>query len=316
MFELYRAIWTISGRRQIVLIVLSAMIAALAAAPLKFQQEIINHLADGTAEAGRLFLLGGGMMAVVVLSLGLKWVAGYRSQVLGEDVIRLIRTRLIARASDGVAESSDVRTGALTTAVSSEAEDLGKFAGDALAAPVLQIGTLISVIAFIAATQPRLGLIAVSIIVPQVILVLMTQRKVNTLVAERIRILRAATDQITARNVASAATSITAEFDEIFALRKSMFRWKLSTKFLLSLINGAGVVGVLMLGGWLVLKGQSDVGTVVAATVGLGRLQGPTTFLIAFYRQVSANRVKFELLRSLVLFRPAEPASGPATSAP
>jgi hypothetical protein len=39
----------------------------------------------------------------------------------------------------------------------------------------------------------------------------------------------------------------------------------------------------------------------VAATTGLTRLQGPTAFLIAFYRAVSANRVKFELLRGLLV---------------
>ena len=39
---------------------------------------------------------------------------------------------------------------------------------------------------------------------------------------------------------------------------------------------------------------------VVAATMGLARLQQPWTLLIAFYRQVSAVRVKFELLRSAV----------------
>ena len=59
--------------------------------------------------------------------------------------------------------------------------------------------------------------------------------------------------------------------------------------------------------GWMVLEGRTDVGTVVAATIGLGRIQGPTAFLIAFYRQVSANRIKFELLRE-VLQPDADPA--------
>ena len=38
------------------------------------------------------------------------------------------------------------------------------------------------------------------------------------------------------------------------------------------------------------------------ATSGLSRIQGPTAFLIAFYRQVSANRIKYELM--LELFGP------------
>ena len=35
MFQLYGAIWRVSGRRQIVLILLSIAVAALAAAPLR-----------------------------------------------------------------------------------------------------------------------------------------------------------------------------------------------------------------------------------------------------------------------------------------
>jgi len=63
-----------------------------------------------------------------------------------------------------------------------------------------------------------------------------------------------------------------------------MFIWKLSTKFVLSALNGASMIAVLLLGGLLVID---------------GRIQGPTAFLIAFYRQVSATRVKFELSRDV-----------------
>jgi ABC-type bacteriocin/lantibiotic exporter with double-glycine peptidase domain len=80
-----------------------------------------------------------------------------------------------------------------------------------------------------------------------------------------------------------------------------MFLWKLSTKFGLSAINGLGTVSVLVLGGWLVIEGRTDVGTVVAATLGLSRLQAPTAFMMAFYRQVSATRVKYDLLREVMV---------------
>lgn len=296
MLELYAAIWRVSGRRQIVLIFLSIAIAALAAVPLKFQQEIVNHLTDGTATSGKLFALGAGMMGAILLSLALKWLMGHRSGVLGEDIIRLIRKRLYAEASGG----TTVAAGTLTTAISAEAEELGKFTGSAFSEPVVQIGTLISVIGFIAATQPGLGGIALLMIAPQVGLVLFSQTRVNALVAERVHILRGATDKVSTAVPGEVVQSVLDDFDAIFETRRRMFLWKLSTKFLLSAINGAGTVAVLMLGGWLVLEGRTDVGTVVAATLGLSRLQGPTAFLIAFYRQVSANRVKFELLRSIL----------------
>lgn len=300
MLKLYIAIWRVSGRRQLVLIALSVAIAALAALPLKFQQQIINTLTDGAATAATLFLLGAGMLGAIVLSLALKWFMGLRSGVLGEDIIRLLRRRLYKDTNRNRSEASAIQTGTLTTAISAEAEDLGKFAGSAFSEPIVQIGTLISVIGFIASTQPGLGAIALAMIAPQVALVLFTQGRINTLVANRVRILRKATNEISVAEANAVEQSVLDEFDSIFETRRTMFIWKLSTKFMLSTINGVGTIAVLMLGGWLVLQGRTDVGTVVAATLGLSRLQSPTAFLIAFYRQVSANRVKFELLRDIL----------------
>lgn len=299
MFRLYTAIWRASAGRQIILIILSLAIAGLAAVPLEFQRDIINHLTAKDVEAEHLLFLGAGMMGVILLSLGLKWILGFRAGTLGEDLIRMIRQRLLARAEDVEETGENIRKGTMTTAISAEAEELGKFAGGAFSDPVVQIGTLVSVIGYISSTQPGLGMIAFSMIVPQIIIVLFSQRKVNIFVAERVRILRSATDELTLKDINDVAKEIDHQFDEIFETRRKMFIWKLSAKFLLSVINGAGTVGVLMLGGWLVMQGRTDVGTVVAATSGLSRIQGPTSFLIAFYRQVSANRIKYDLLLEL-----------------
>lgn len=301
MFQLYSAIWRVSGRRQIILIILSIAIAALAAVPLQFQKDIINLLTDDDPAAKGLYWLGAGMGAAILLSLSLKLVMGYRAGTLGEDVIRFIRARLLDRAAETEHESdSKLKSGTLSTAISAEAEELGKFAGSAFSDPVVQIGTLISVIGFIASTQPGLGTIAMAMIAPQIIIVLISQRKVNLFVAERVRLLRSANDRLTTDDIKVVTEDVLTEFDGIYETRRKMFIWKLSSKFLLSAINGAGTVTVLMLGGAYVLQGKTDVGTVVAATTGLARIQGPSTFLIAFYRQVSANKIKFILLRELL----------------
>lgn len=302
MLELYAAIWRVSAARQIVLILLSAAIAALAAVPLSFQKDIINALTDQDIDRARLLWLCGGMMAVILLSLSLKWVLGYRVSVLGEDVIRLIRSRVYHTAvAEDAANGGSPRNsvGTLSTILSAEAEELGKFTGSAFSEPVVHIGTLLSVVGFIMSTQPGLGVIALFMIIPQIVVVLSTQRKVNALVAERIRVLRRSTNRLSMSDLATIDRHIIDDFDEIFETRRHLFIWKLSTKFVLSTITGLGTVGVLALGGALVLDGRTDVGTVVAATIGLGRLAGPTSFLIAFYRQVSATRVKFDLLREV-----------------
>lgn len=296
MFRLYAAIWRVSAGRQVFLILLSLAIAALAAVPLEFQKDIINLLTKREVGLSELIWLGIGMSAAILLSLGLKWVMGYRSGTLGEDVICLIRNRITQRALEDGDNRDVIGQGTLTTAISAEAEDLGKFAGSAFSEPVVQIGTLVSVIGYISSTQPGLGVIALCMIAPQVAIVLFSQRQVNVFVAKRVHILRSASDTLNREDIEGAMAEVEAKFDAIYETRRKMYVWKLSTKFLLSAINGAGLVAVLMLGGTLVLDGRTDVGTVVAATAGLARLQGPSTFLIAFYRMVSANRIRFELL--------------------
>lgn len=298
MLELYSAIWRVSGKRQVILIFLSFAVAGLAAVPLSFQKDIINGLTDRSVDRTALLWLCFGMMSVIFLSLGLKWVLGYRSSILGEDIIKLLRGRVFERSKlPDPKGGGGIQGGTLATMISAEAEELGKFSGTAFSEPVVQIGTLISVIGFIASTQPFLGAIALCMIFPQIGLVLFSQKRVNVLVANRVRILRKTTDEIIEPDQGDGPETVSDGFELIFQTRKRIFIWKLSTKFLLSAINGLGMVSILALGGAFVLLGRTDVGTVVAATMGLGRIQGPTGFLIAFYRQVSATRVKFDLIR-------------------
>ncbi len=295
MIELYRAIWRATGRRQILLIVLSLGIAALAAVPLDYQKNIVNGLTAASLNASELLSLALAMGFFILLSLAMKWLLGLRASLLGEDVIRQVRTRICVMSREPKEQDKSVSEGTLATMVSAEAEELGKFTGSAICEPLLQAGTLVVVIGYIVANQPALGLIAALMILPQVLIVLSVQKQVNALISARVRTLRSATDRIV--NGQDKLDQITAEFDEIYEARSNMFLWKQSSKFFLSALNGLGTVAVLLLGGWQVLEGNTDVGTIVAAVAGLARIQGPTNYLIGFYREVSATTVKFDLLR-------------------
>jgi ABC-type bacteriocin/lantibiotic exporter with double-glycine peptidase domain len=63
-------------------------------------------------------------------------------------------------------------------------------------------------------------------------------------------------------------------------------------------ITALGTAGLLVLGGFLVINGRTDVGTVVAALSGLTRMNEPWRELIAFYRELSIERIKLDLLLS------------------
>jgi len=301
MWNFYKAIWRHTYRRQLVLLILSAIVAALAAVPLDYQKEIINGLTQGIDFSGIVRLVFE-MFAVVLLSLGLKGVLNYQAGLTGEWAIKQLRRK--AYQEVGGLQKGGERgriEGTLANMISSETETVGKFVGDAVATPVLELGTLISVIGYIAVTQPRLGLVLFCVIIPQVIILTLTQPRINNLVAERVLILRRSINQVTEQDIAEVKEMVFEEFDRIYKTRRKIFIWKLSAKFLLSAINGIGLVAVLTLGGWLVIEERGTVGTVVAAIVGLGRIESPWRQLTAFYRNLNAISVQFQLMKDFLI---------------
>lgn len=307
MMELYRAIWRVTGRQQILLIALSLLISVLAAAPLKFQQLVINGLVYG-GEVRSLVWLCAGFLGVVLASATLKFALKYRLSIVGERVVLLIRERLYTMyVVDAAAGAADLpKRGTLVTMLSAEAEAVGAFAGAAIATPLMQIGTLASVLIFIVASQPWLGLLALAVVVPQAVVVMALQSRINRRVRERVQALRDASDRISDTDLARVEEAIVTDFRDVFETRKRIFLLKLSSKFALSTLSAIGVVGVLFLGGWLVLHGRSDVGTVVASLTGLSRIEGPWRDLVAFFRSASTIRVKFTMLKRSIMPRPAD----------
>lgn len=304
MGELYRAVWRVTGREQILLIGLSLVVAALAAAPLKFQQLAINSLVEH-GKVGTLAWMCAGFLGAVLLSAGFKFLLGLQLSVVGERVVRMIRERLYANHVADMARDGPgaVERGTLLTMLTAEAEMVGSFAGSAISSPVVQIGTLLSVIGFIAVSQPWLGILALAVVMPQAAIVLAIQNRINLRVRERVQSLRAASGRISSSDVALVAEEVMADFRAIYETRRRIFLLKLSSKFALGAISAAGMVGILFLGGWLVLQGRSDVGTVVASLTGLARIQGPWRDLVSFYRSASTVRVKYAMLLPAIAAR-------------
>ncbi len=302
MRELYRAIWRITGRRQLLLIALAGLVAALAAAPLKFQQLVINGLVEA-ADPAMIVWLCLGFLAVVLVSAGLKFLLRLGISAVGERVVLLIRKRLYANlVHDTVAGAADLPTrGTLVTKLSAEAEMVGAFAGSAIATPLVQLGTLASVITFIVVQQPWLGLLVLAVVVPQAVIVKALQARINERVRERVLALRRASDRISEADLLAIDQAVNDDFKSVYETRKRIFVLKLSSKLALQAISAVGIFGILLVGGLLVLDGRSDIGTVVASLTGLKRIDGPWRELIAFFRNASTVRVKYEMLvRSLL----------------
>jgi ABC-type bacteriocin/lantibiotic exporter with double-glycine peptidase domain len=303
--DLYATIWRQTGRQQRLLIVLSLVLAVLAAAPLKFQQLIVNSLVE-RGDIRHLGVLCLGFFAAILLSAALKFYFNYRLSVLGERAIWMIRERLYTNyVSDTIAGETELpKRGTLMTMLTSEAEAVGSFAGSAIAWPMMLLGTLASVVGFIIISQPWLGVIACVVVVPQAVIIVNVQGRINSRVKERVQALRDASDRISDSDMKQIEAEISEDFDRIYTVRRKIFFLKLSVKFIISSLSAIGAVGILFVGGWLVIQGRSDVGTVVASLTGLTRIEGPWRELVAFFRNASTVRVQFAMLFRAIEQRP------------
>jgi ABC-type bacteriocin/lantibiotic exporter with double-glycine peptidase domain len=183
--------------------------------------------------------------------------------------------------------------------IATEGEAVGKFVGDCISIPIVQAGTLLSVLGYMLYAEPRLGLVVLIIAVPQVFIVPMIQRRINAQVRERVRTLRHAGDLIVEdmQGGRGSASSLKSEvgkaFETIYGVRLRVFKLKFGLKFLVGGLQSVGVFDLLFAGGVMVLNG-----IVVAFISGLDRVLDPWRELIAFVRSTSAAKVQFDLIES------------------
>ena len=305
MRELYDYVWRSTASQQIVLIILAVMAAVLATAPLELQRHIINTLA-GHERAERLGWLCLGYL-IATLGIGaLKYGVNIKSSGLGESMIRSLREQIFDSSSpygrnETAGETVKGKSGTVVTMISTEAEVVGKFVGDCISTPIVQAGTLLSVLSYMLYTDPRLGLVVLFIAVPQVVIVPLIQRRINVQVRERVQTLRHAGDLVV-DNIrggearASLKSEVSEAFETIFGVRLRVFRLKFGLKFLVSGLQSLGVFALLFAGGIMVLNGKTEIGIVVAFISGLDRVLDPWRELIAFVRSTSAARVQFDLI--------------------
>src|SRR5271170_4526062 len=212
-------------------------------------------------------------------------------------------TRTPQRSDKALGETTKDKAGTFVAMIASEAEAVGKFVGDCISTPTVQAGTLLSVLGYMLYTEPLLGLIVLLIAVPQVFAVPMIQRRINTLVRERVVTVRRAGDLVVdnmqgagGSSSSSLGSEIGKAFEAIYGVRLRVFKLKFGLKLLVSGLQSGGVFLLLFVGGIMVLNGKTEIGIVVAFISGLDRAIDPWRELIAFVRSTSAAKGQFDLI--------------------
>jgi ABC-type multidrug transport system fused ATPase/permease subunit len=301
-------VWRISARHQIALSCLSVVVFLMSAAPLEIQRRIVNDAFRGgqlrpIVTLALLYLAVAGTEGLIKLGMNVyrSWVSENAVRTLRLDVEELLFGLQPAAAAPGV-------LGVETSMMLNEVEPIGGFVGISLSEPLLQGGLLVTVFGYMAIIQPTMALVAMAVFLPQAVFVPLMQRAINRRVAQRVTALRAvSTAMVGMRSAAAPELAPESLINQIFTLNMGIFKLKFSMNFLMNLLHHAGTAAVLAVGGWYVVQGFTEVGTVVAFVSGLSKVNDPWGDIVNWFRDLTATATKYGLIALAVNTLAQEP---------
>jgi ABC-type multidrug transport system fused ATPase/permease subunit len=295
--NLFSFVWRTSGWHQPWLAAMSILAFLLGTVPLEIQRRIINDALKGGLLRRVLMLVA--LYMLVVLALGLvKLMLNLYRNWLGERAIRDLRGAVFASAVSEASERERIE-GVQLSVLLDEAEPVGNFVGECFSQPVQQAGLLISVSAYLAYLQPLMAIVSLTVLVPQMALVAPIQAAINRRISRRIDILRALSGGVVVTAGAiDTDQSQHRRIDQVFRLNMSIYRLKFTLNFLTNVIAHSGTAAILGMGGYYVITGVTEVGTVVAFLAGLGQILQPWDELVTWYRDMASTRIKYRYLQN------------------
>ncbi|QGY05593.1 ABC transporter ATP-binding protein [Methylobacterium mesophilicum SR1.6/6] len=285
-----------SGVHQLGLVLMAIVLFVADLAPLELQRRIINAaLPGGNARTivllALLYIAAATVMGVLKLGLNV-----YRSYV-GESAVRSLRETLLQDLGTfAPADTAEVE-GVEVSLVLAEAEPVGAFVGVSVSEPILQGGIVAGTFGYMLYLDQLMAALALAIFSPQMVFVPLMQRAINRRVVKRTGTLRRISGGIIGQGRHKPSNLQKARIDHVFRLNMGIFKLKFSMNFLMNLLHHSGVALSLGVGGYLVVNGRTELGTVVAFAAGLKQLNDPWKRLVDWFRELRVTQAKYGLLR-------------------
>ncbi|HEY3910809.1 MAG TPA: hypothetical protein VGM07_13070 [Stellaceae bacterium] len=301
--SVFRYVMATSAAHQLLLVALTAIVALIEVVPLELQRRIVDDLVKHRAFSAVL-VLGAVYAGVVFVQGGTKLVLNiYRSWV-GERAKRDLRQRIHAFVESPAETSPAVEAqGIATSMIVAEVEPIGGFVGQSISEPLLQAGTMLSVLAYLIHVDIWMALAAFGLFIPQFVLVPLLQAALNWRTGMRVQVLRRLSAAMIAGSQRADKESNRADhrqIDQAFALEMGIFKLKFTTNFLMNSANHLQVVAALLVGGWAVHTGRLAIGGVVAFISGIGRVKDPWGDLVHYFRHANLTQIQYRLLADAV----------------
>ena len=319
--SLFKYILRWSLRDQILLTAMAGMSFPFIYLSYEVPKTIVNQAIEGNdiafpyetpvlgvelGQVGYLFLLCGIFLGLVLINQAFKYCINVYKGRTGERMLRRLRFDLYGRILRfPLPTFRKVSQGEVIPMVVAEVEPLGGFVGDAFALPAFQGGTLLTILAFLLIQDWRMALAAVALYPVQFYIIPKLQRRVRLLSKERVKRVRRISDKIgeTVQGVQEihthdasrwVLTDFTQHLDGMFELRYRIYNLKFLIKLLNNFIQQLGPFFFFSIGGYFVIQGELEIGTLVAAIAAHKDLASPWKELLAYYEMQADIQVKYE----------------------
>jgi len=245
-------------------------------------------------------------LLLVVINQCFKYAINVYQGITGERMLRRLRYDLYSRILRFPLPTFRKKSsGEIIPMITAEVEPLGGFIGEAFALPAFQGGYLIVIMSFLLIQNVYMALAAIALYPAQAYFIPKLQKKVNLLGKERVRLVRALSDQI--GETVSAVQEIhvhdgsnymraqfTRQLGKIFNVRYRIYLLKFIIKFLNNFIQQLGPFFFYALGGTMVINGNLEIGTLVAAITAHKEMAAPWKELLSYYQRREDARIKYE----------------------
>jgi putative ABC transport system ATP-binding protein len=312
-------VWKYSKREQFFILALTLLSFPLVYFSLDIPKTIVNQAINGRdfpktilgfefEQVPYLLFMCFVFLAMVVIINGIKWLLNISVGMTGERMLRRLRFTMFEQVMRfPISRFRNTKPGAVIQAMLGEVEPLGGFIGEVIATPAFQGGLLCVYVFFIFMQDLWLGLAAVSLYPVQAFLIPKLQAKIIKLNRERARNTRELADVIneSVSNVSDIYTNDTARWhmaqisERLFQntlIRMDLYRRKFTIKFINNFLNQLTPFFFYSAGGYLVITGDLDFGSLVAVLAAYKDLAGPWKEVLNFIQRWNDFNSRYEFV--------------------
>lgn len=268
-------------------------------------------------------------LTLIVVAGFLKFQINTMKGWMGERMLRRLRYALFDRILRfPLARFRRAKSAELAGMVKDEVEPLGGFIGESIITPLFLGGEALTALFFIMYQHVYLGMIALGVVLLQAFVIPKLRRRLLTLAKER---------QLTARQLAGRIAEsadgaveihandtsnyeraeISARLGRIFRIRFEFYQRKYMIKFLNNFLSQVAPFLFYLVGGYLVIKGRLDIGTLVAVIAAYKDLPSPVKELIDWDQQRLDVQIKYnQVMEQFVVEDVAPPELQAVITAP